>query len=149
MLKGADILEEIKDAPLPDTGAPNPTIIGDEQSLFLIYTTRDERTAVVKFENCVIHKFGAPNDEALSGHELYKNGLHHYGIFKVSKSSWLKDLEKMNSAHPRHDKERFLAYSHFIFTFHDSTFECISAAMNFELHRDAINVCLKNLVEKI
>lgn len=148
MFEDADILEEIKNVSLPDTGAPNPTIIGDEQNLFLVYTTNDDRTAVVKFENCLIHKFGAPNDEALSGHALYKNGLQHYSIFKVSKSSWLKDLEKMNSVHPRHDKGRFLAYSHFIFTFHDSTFECISAAMNFEVHSDAMKVCLKNIVEK-
>lgn len=149
MFQGADNLEEIKDVPLPNTGAANPTIIGDEQNLFLIYTTTDERTVVVKFENCVIHKFGAPNDETLSGHALYKNGLQHYRIFKVSKSSWLKDLKKVNSVHPRHDKDLFLAYSHFIFTFHDSTFECIAARIKFETHGDAAKACLKSLIENI
>ena len=149
MFESADNLVEIKDAPLPNTGAANPTIIGDEQNLFLIYTTSDERTAVIKFENCVIHKFGSPNDEALSGHPLYKKGLRHYSVFNVSRSSWIKDVEKMNSQHPRHYKERFLEYNHFIFTFHDSTFECIAARVKFEVHSDAAKACLKGLIENI
>ena len=33
----------------------------------------------------------------------------------------------MNAVHPNHDRARFLARRrHFIFAFHDSTFECIA-----------------------
>jgi hypothetical protein len=34
----------------------------------------------------------------------------------------------MNTMHPRHDAKSFLSYwQHFIFAFHDSTFECVAA----------------------
>ncbi len=35
-------------------------------------------------------------------------------------------LERMNSVHPHNRPERFWQLSHFVFAFHDSTFECVA-----------------------
>jgi len=37
----------------------------------------------------------------------------------------------MNSVHRCHDPETFKALTHYIFTFHDSTFECVAASFTF------------------
>jgi hypothetical protein len=77
---------------------------------------------------------GPPNDEALLGHPLAARGLSHYGAYEVIDSSWIRKLERMNSVHDRHDSSRFFKDKrHFVFTFHDSTFECI--ARGFEVER--------------
>ena len=46
----------------------------------------------------------------------------------VLSSSWIRGLERMNRVHDGHSQERFSRLLHFILTFHDTTFECISAA---------------------
>jgi len=77
--------------------------------------------------------FGRPNDEAFHGHPLYSRGLRPYSVFEIDNSSWLRRLEEMNSVHEHHDKEKFLsAYYHFIFAFHDSTFECIADGFDYK-----------------
>lgn len=37
----------------------------------------------------------------------------------------------MNSVHRRHDPKIFEAFTHYIFTFHDSTFECVANSYDF------------------
>jgi hypothetical protein len=32
----------------------------------------------------------------------------------------------MNSVHPHHDREGFARLRHYVFAFHDSTFECVA-----------------------
>jgi hypothetical protein len=44
------------------------------------------------------HTFGPSNDEAFSGHPLAARGLTPYGAFKIENSSWVRHLERMNSA---------------------------------------------------
>jgi hypothetical protein len=51
--------------------------------------------------------------------------------FKVDQSSLVRGLERMNSVHRCHDPETFKALTHYIFTFHDSTFECVAASFTF------------------
>ncbi len=41
----------------------------------------------------------------------------------------------MNSVHPYHKPEHFQRYKHFIFAFHDSTFECIAESFSASIHR--------------
>jgi hypothetical protein len=71
------------------------------------------------------------NDEALQGHPLWGRGLRHSGTYRVESSSLVRKLERMNSVHPQHDPKGFEKRTHFIFTFHDSTFECV--AESFEV----------------
>ncbi len=88
-----------------------------------------EDLVAVKFDSPRAHDLGGPNDEALHGHPLFERGLDAYGIYEVLGSSWIRAMERMNSVHPRHRPERFASLRHFIFTFHDVTFECVAAGV--------------------
>lgn len=85
--------------------------------------------AVVRFESCWAHYFGSPNSEALHGHPLYERGLSFYGIFEVLDSSWIRLMEQRNRVHERHSAAHFDGLRHFIFTFNDSTFECVAESI--------------------
>jgi hypothetical protein len=126
-------------------GAPCPFVMSDEHTLLLSYivegvdpdwdgtyvrsvgpNTVGGAVALVKFTRYSSFMFGPPNDEAFGGHPLASRGLRPYSAVEVQHSSWIRRLERMNAVHPRHTPELFDGYRHFIFTFHDSTFECIA-----------------------
>jgi len=116
----------LPDWPQPDAGAPSPVTVADDSSLFVRYCTQSGKIAVVHFPLCSVFTFGSPNDEALPGHPLYRHGLEFYSVHRVENSSWIALLERRNSVHRSHDRKRFLEdLSHFVFTFHDSTLECV------------------------
>lgn len=139
-----DQVVKLDDVPQSSVGAPTPIVLSDEGKTLLAFhlqntpedwdgtTIRligpesEEPSAIVEFKWCYAYMFGPPNDEAFNGHPLYKRGLHPYGAFEVIGSSWLRQLERMNSVHPYHKPERFWARHHYIFAFHDSTFECVA-----------------------
>jgi hypothetical protein len=146
-----DRVIELKDVPQSCTGAPCPIVLADEHTLVLAYyvvapnepwygkivrmvgpESEGQPVALVRFHICLASMFGPPNDEAISGHPLSGRGLRPYSANVVEKSSWIRALEKMNSVHPRHRPDAFARYKHFIFGFHDSTFECV--ASGYEVH---------------
>jgi hypothetical protein len=106
---------------------------------YLEYREQDngelDACVLVEFQQPRASMFGPPNDEAFSGHPLASRGLHPYAAFEVENSSWLAGLISMNSVHPYHDPRSFLKYKHYIFAFHDSTFECIATGFRFSEHR--------------
>jgi len=145
-----DTVEKLMDVPQSSIGAPCPMTIADEHNLSLAFylevrddnwdgktvrivgpDSQGEPHAIVTFKHAIAHFHGPPNDESFSGHPLEKRGLTPYGAFEVKNSSWINYLMKMNRVHPYHKDERFKKYRHFIFSFHDTTFECI--AERFEL----------------
>jgi hypothetical protein len=77
-----------------------------------------------------MHRFGPPNEDAFSGHPLANRGLRSSGAFRVDNSSLVRQLERMNSVHNRHDPKRFQILKHYIFTFHYSTFECVAESFD-------------------
>lgn len=114
---------------------PNPSIVAfskvyaDEHGLLVRYLVNDG-CAIIYFPSCAIFKFGMPNDEAISSHPLYENGLKFYSAQKVENSSWIRCLAKQNSVHDNHDENKFIdGLVHYIFTFQDSVLECISATI--------------------
>jgi hypothetical protein len=134
----------LEGVPDSEPGAPMPLVVADDFRTVLAYIASDavaptadspsqtqtspagaEPFALVTFDICYAHMFGPPNDEAIAGHPLHRRGVVPYGAFEVLDSSWIRKLERMNSVHPRHRPERFLNRRHLIFTFHDSTFECV------------------------
>jgi hypothetical protein len=142
----------VEDAPQSDVGAPLPCIVSSEHTLCLAYImqivdsnwdgsyvniigpdTENGQVAIIQFEMAYAHFFGPPNDEAIEGHPLYKLGLKPYSVSKVEGSTWIKEFVKRNSVHEFHRSDMLSSHHHFIFAFHDSTFECI--AKGFKVHR--------------
>jgi hypothetical protein len=130
---------ELPEWPQPDAGTPNPRVVADEQGLVLYFKASTGHHVLVTFQGCSIFTFGAPNDEALNGHPLYRHGLKPYTVHRVANSDWIQQMERRNSVHPRHDKSRFLeGLIHYIITFHDTTFECLTKENQFATTRREI-----------
>lgn len=136
-----DSVHELR-LPQSSVGSPSPAVLATEQGLLLAYWLEEhawpkdrefshEACALVRFSGARVHLFGPPNDEAFDGHPLAARGLRPYRAFEVRQSSWIRCIERMNAGHPRHDPARYSRLRHFVFTFHDSTFECV--ALDFEL----------------
>jgi hypothetical protein len=140
-----DRVVELRGLPQSSVGAPCPVVVASEHELIVTYLvestppgwdapsvrmvgtdTADAPAAVVRFQGSRATMFGPPNDEAGNGHPLAERGLRPYGAFEVIDSSWVRQLERMNSMHPGHRPERYNSYRHFVLAFHDSTFECVA-----------------------
>jgi hypothetical protein len=164
-----DRVIELSSAAQPDVGAPLPLVVSDERHLFLAYIVSERDPAwdgsyvtvvspessglpiaIVQFRWPSAHMFGPPNDEAFGGHPLASRGLSPYAVFEVEKSSWIRKHERMNSVHPSHDRERFLkGRKHFVFAFHDSTFECIAEGFETSVIRGSMRAAAGRIVEML
>ncbi len=109
----------------PEPNISEPTLVQSERACYLIYWDREMNRKALEFYRCSITKFGYPNDDALAGHRLYGKGLDFYGVFEVFESEWIAELRKCNQVRFP-DVKVFEDGRHFIFAFHDSTFECIA-----------------------
>lgn len=85
--------------------------------------------AVVRFDLCVQSKFGYPNDEA--HFSIPRTRGLGYGCFEVLDSPWNEEICALNR-HAFPDtvpcKSR-----HFLFLFHDSSFECLARGCTIEI----------------
>lgn len=155
-------------APLCDGGAPLPAVVSDDHKLMLAYfvaeadpswdgktaksvahDTSGKVVAIVRFQQPYCHMLGPPNDEAFIGHPLAKRGLKRYAVAEVVSSSWIRGLEAMNAVHPFHKPELFADYRHFIFTFHDSTFECVAGDFTVEVMRGSMRGAVEQMAKEI
>ncbi|MBO3697305.1 hypothetical protein [Roseivirga sp. E12] len=168
-LKGNDRVEELKNFPQSDIGAPLPTVLASENGLYVIYylqntpegwdgssvriqtmSSEDQPIGIVEFKHCYAHYFGSPNDEAIEGHPLYSGGVGPYAVHEVHNSSWIAKHEEMNSVHPHHSKTAFLRDKrHFIMVFHDTTFECIANSYEIDYYRGSLNGAIESRVKKL
>lgn len=145
------------DVPPSSAGAPSPHVFADEGRLLVAYivdspdpsfdgtnprsissATESQSIAILTADPYLAFQFGPPNDEAISGHRLYRLGLQPYSAFEVHNSSWIASLEKANRVHSSHTPELFSAYRHFILTFHDLTLEFIARSFSVSLHQGAV-----------
>ena len=55
----------------------------------------------------------------------------------------------MNAVHPHHRGDSFKNYRHFIFAFHDSTFECLAGAYTCEVHSGSNSGVLATVAARI
>lgn len=119
------------DVPLCAGGAPCPVVLADDNTLVFGYYEASpghpfEHGIIIKVPGCSIFKFGAPNDEALSGHRYAQFGLGYYSAYEVMNSEWIRELMVANRVHSQHDDSLFASCRHFIFTFHDTTLEFVT-----------------------
>jgi hypothetical protein len=152
-----DTVVENIEVPQSSVGAPCPMILAGEHHLHLAYYLEDnsrpwdgttvrvvgeqsagEPVALVAFSHAKAHILGPPNDEAFRGHPLASRGLRPYRVFEVRDSSWIRHLERMNAVHPNHRPERFARFHHFIFAFHDTTFECVAESFALSTHTGSV-----------
>lgn len=166
----ADQYAERLDFPVQwDCGAPMPHLLVNEQQALLAFVVREpdpswnglhvtvqnpwseqaEPLALVEFEHCLSAKLGAPNDEVFGGHPLAGKGLEPYSAQKVVNSLWLRELQTINSVHHRYNPTHWHDLNHYIFWFHDSTFECIAKSFRVETCRESMKSLLGRMVERL
>jgi hypothetical protein len=116
----------------PDSGVSAPLLLQTDSSAILAFSAvtnhvagsfSKEGTAIVEFDSCYWSTFGYPNDEAMDGHPLWGRGLSNYGIFDVHNSHWSGRMTEQNRVAFPDTKDS--KCRHLLFTFHDSTFECL------------------------
>jgi len=152
-----------------DGGAPMPHLMVNDNRALLAFLLRDpapawdgsyvtikdpsndqpESLGLVEFEHCTSAKLGAPNDEVFAGHPLKGKGIEAYGAQRVVNSRWLKEIEKINSVHPMYQPDVWRDQNHFIFWFHDSTFECIAKSYKVETYRTSMRALLGVMMERL
>jgi hypothetical protein len=73
--------------------------------------------------------------EVFHGHPLYGKGLDGYTAQRVVNSRWVAELEAINSVHRGYEPARWRKLNHYVFWFHDTTFECVAESFKVELYR--------------
>lgn len=138
--QGLDYAVKIDMGCLPEAAVSGPVLLQSDYHVFLTFNAvqiasdhrrEDAGTAVVEIQRCYVTKFGYPNDEALPGHPLYQRGLSAYGAFEVRNSRWIRVLTERNRV--RFPETGDSRQTHFIITFHDSSFECIADGLKVTL----------------
>ena len=162
-----DKVVELKHVPQSSVGSPSPVVLSDEFRVLLLYMVdrplpnwddaavltidppTGESLALIEFTGYSTYMFGAPNDEAFEGHPLAARGLRPYGAFRIENSSWIRQLEKMNSVHPSHRPARFERLRHYVFSFHDSTLECVANDFTVSTHEGSLESMLPIMRDRL
>jgi hypothetical protein len=148
------------------TGAPLPHLIQSDDQAFLLFLldssdpnwdgsyvnvvgpASESVVGIVRFEHCISSKFGSPNDEVFEGHPLNGKGLRSYQAMQVANSPWIRELKQINSVHPYFDPDRWQSYRHYLFGFHDTTFECVALSFETWTEKNSASGALINVVNK-
>lgn len=150
-----------------DIGAPLPQLLVNDYRALLTFVISEPDPAwdgsyvtvmnpasgqawplgLVVFEGCMSAKLGAPNDEVFEGHPLNGKGMKAYSAQRVVNSIWLKELETINSIHRCYNPALWRDLNHYVFWFHDSTFECIAKSFKVEIYRESMESLLIRMVE--
>jgi hypothetical protein len=120
----------------------NATRATDRQSPHGGFYMEDAGTAVVEFKRCIISRFGYPNDEARWGIPRFKDV--RCSIYEVRNSSWIKEVVRMNRYRFPETPDRYVA-RHFVFEFHDSTFECLADELAIEVVNEPYDVVFERI----
>jgi len=154
-----------------DVGAPLPHLFINDHKAYLsfyiqniepnwdgtyvkVVDLKDERPAslaLVEFKQCTIAKLGSPNDEVFHGHPLEGKGIEAYTPLKVKNSTWIEEIKNINKVHSNYKEENWTDCNHFIFGFHDTTFECIADSFEVETYNvsmaELMDIICKKLLE--
>ena len=125
----------------PSPSVPCETLLQDGWDTFLLFEpfSGTGEFVIVECEDCASSRFGYPNDEGLSEHPHYRDGLSSgdASIFVSEDSPWLSEITtQMRTSSERiwggrgrkvstDRKELF----HFIAPLKEATFECIASGL--------------------
>jgi hypothetical protein len=154
---GDEYAVELDVTPRWSTGAPQPHLLANGLRAFLLFYLANpdpdraapEPLGVVEFHRVHSVRLGRPNDEAIEGHRLSGKGLRLYAAHRVVDSRWITEEERINSVHPQHRGGWHERLTHYVFSFHDETFECLAESFTVEQHVGSPRVVLSNLVSRL
>lgn len=132
-----------------DIGAPLPTLLQSDQAAFLFFLLSDDDESVgrMQFDGLLSSSLGAPNDETFEGHPLHGSGFEPYRAMEVINSPWIRQLERMNSVHRAHEASIYATMRHFVFPFHDTTFECVARSFTAATVNGRLSEAVKEAVQ--
>jgi hypothetical protein len=121
-----------------DPNAPEAVLLSADKGVTVLAVARhhddeDDRCFVFRWEGTRWASSSMPNDEARSGHPLWKKGLGSLlwgGI--VQRSELTRELERQNRIHPRHDASRFAGLTHYIVLTKELTIEVAAEMLTIE-----------------
>lgn len=139
-------LVEIKGLFEMDFGSPSPTILSNDNELFIAFYGREESHSslprerntiydtgifALRFKVYLKYTFGMPGDETVYGHPYSRLGMKSYSFYELKDSDLIKSLQEIERVHPAYNPEKWKSFKHYILTFHDNMFECV--AQGFEI----------------
>ena len=150
-----------------DVGAPCPHLLQSDYRTFLVFFLLDvdpnwdgtwvklrcpdspevQKLAVVEFEACISTKMGLPREDA--HHPLYGKGFVRYRAMSVEHSTWVKELETINAMDHAFEGVCWREFKHYIFPFHDSTFECVARGFTVETFDTAFPQLLSDICQRL
>ena len=140
---------------VPEAAVSGAVLLQSEYSTYLIFRAmkpvpgsdrfEDGGHAVCEFVDCMIAKFGYPNDEAWSA--IPRTREFDYDLYEVTNSQWNREIVVLNR-HAFPDTPD-LSQRHFLILFHDSSFECLANDMRGELTSEPLTTILSRLSERI
>lgn len=152
-----------------DAGCPLPHLLCNDYRALLAFIVREPKRgrdgssveivsptdeiarplALVEFAPCFVAKLGAPNDEVLDGHPLQGRGLESYTAQKVVNSRWLAEIEAINKVHHCYNPATWRERNHYVFWFHDTTFECIAKSFEVEVYQESVASMLSRMCQRL
>jgi hypothetical protein len=138
----------------PSPSVPAETVIQDGWKTYLLFFAVSKvpgpsgrldglGVAVLDCDNCVMAKFGYPNDEGLPEHPLYCEGIADSTSFvlEVVDSAWATEVDGQRLASAQRiwggrgiapDWMKDCKSRHFIVLLKEKTFECLASSMSVE-----------------
>ena len=90
----------------------------------------DRRCVVLEWAGCRFASMGLPNDEAISGHRLWRKGLSEARwAGRVLDSELIAELERQNRIHPSHDPLLFEDLTHFVVPLKECVVEVVASTL--------------------
>ncbi|MFD2562877.1 hypothetical protein [Aquimarina rubra] len=130
-------------------GAPCPTIVASEHKVVLSYYTDDDTICQIIFSHCFEFKMGMPDENMIEKYPLGASGLMDYEFQKVNHSSWISAIENQYKTISEYSRDG-RKYEHYIFTFHDRSFECISSGFEIKIsEKNTMNESMTDAIHEI
>lgn len=118
-----------------EPNAPSAVMVSDDagRTALALRAHRDDadqRNVVLVWRRVEFAALSAPNDEAISGHPLWRSGLGDVrGLGLVERSALVRALAAQNSVHPSHDQRRYDSLDHYIVPLKERVAEVVAGSV--------------------